>query len=180
MLGSGNERSVAVAVSNNYNKNLSDDYNKVARSSTYSLNISSDLAQTIYSGDDKKEILIIPKEFILYDNNWRISKAFIIFNFDHSPGTVKSIIATDKSVSIEVDVYIPPKNAVLINIPSRTKTKTIELLKFSDLENDYKQSRTLPEKIYYYYWTLDNEPNFNKEKVKEFNISIGDIEENNN
>ena len=180
LLGSRDERSVAVAVSTNYNKSLSDDYNKVARNSTYSLTISADLAKTIYSGDDKKEILIMPKEFTLYNNNWHISKAFIIFNFDHSPGTVKSIIATDKSVSIEVDVYIPAKNAVLINIPSRTKTKTIELLKFSDLENDYKQSRILPEKIYYYYWTLNNEPNFNKEKVKEFNISIGDIEEKNN
>ena len=107
-------------------------------------------------------------------------KAFIIFNFDHSPGTVKSIIATDKSVSIDVDVFIPAKNAVLINIPSRTKTKTIELLKFADLENDFKQLRTLPEKIYYYYWTLDNEPNFSKEKVKGFNISITDIENKNN
>jgi hypothetical protein len=144
------------------------------------LNISSDLAQTIYSGDDKKEILIIPKEFTLYNNNWHISKAYIIFNFDHSPGTVKSIIATDNSVSIDIDVFIPAKNAVLINIPSRTKTKTIELLKFADLENEYKQSRTLPEKIYYYYWTLENEPNFSKEKIKEFNISIADIEDKNN
>jgi hypothetical protein len=183
MLGGGRERRVLFAVSSKYNASFSDDYNKVARNNGYSLNISSELAKAMYSmygSDDNMEILIIPKEFTLYNNYWCISKAFIIFNFDHSPGTVKSIIATDKSVSMEVDVFIPAKRTVLLNIPSRTKSKTVELLKFSDLENDYKQSRTLPEKIYYYYWTLDSEPNFSKEKVKVFNISIADIEDENN
>ncbi|MBK7088326.1 MAG: hypothetical protein IPH56_05170 [Chitinophagaceae bacterium] len=118
IVGGSYEGSVAVAVSNGYNTNLSDDYNKVCRNSEFNFKVSSALARAM-NADNKAEIILIPKEFVLYNNNWRISKAFIIFNFDHSPGTVKSITATDKSVSIDIDVFVPAKNAILVNIPSR-------------------------------------------------------------
>lgn len=175
IVGGSYEGSVAVAVFNGYNTNLSDDYNKVCRNSEFNFKVSSALARAM-NADTKAEIILIPKEFVLYNNNWRISKAFIIFNFDHSPGTVKSITATDKLVSIDIDVFVPAKNAILVNIPSRTKTKSVELLKFADLEQEFTQTNTLPAKIYYYFWTLEGDTNFSNEKLRELKVAISDID----
>lgn len=145
-------------------------------------NITPDIAKRMVSEGGNLEIIIIPKEIVLYDNDWKVSKAIIIFNFDNSPGTVKSITITDTSVSMDVETFFPGKNASVTNIPRRKKEKikTIELLKSTDLENDYKQSKILPKKTYYYYWKLENEPDFTKEKINELNFTINDIEDKNN
>lgn len=91
---------------------------------------------------------IFPSEYAMYNNQWMISKAAIIFDFTDSyhknVDEFKKILNTDGNSLYSLEKY------------------------FSD-------NNSIPNKIYYYNWAIENEPNFSKEKLNNFDFTLADI-----